>query len=87
MSQTAIPVARYRVNNTTNGGTTIQNISSNRIENRQVLDTKALQNITSRALTEVIQADIGGNVSFKIPTFGILPVPIPVKLPNNPHTT
>jgi hypothetical protein len=88
MAQTYVPVARYRVSAVTNGGTTIQAVTSTRTETRQVVDTKNLADTTARALTETIQADIGGSISFVIKIPNILPVPIPAPPPpNNPHTT
>jgi hypothetical protein len=88
MSQTYIPVERYRSSTVTNGGTTIQNISSVRSESRNVVDTKALTDVASRALTDQMQADIGGSVSFVLKIPNKLPVPIPIPPPpHNPHTS
>ena len=88
MAQTYIPLERYRTSSVTNGGTTTQTITSVRSENRTTTDTKNLTNITSRALTDQQQADIGGMVSFVVKIPNKLPVPIPTPPPpNNPHTS
>lgn len=88
MPQTFVPVARYRTSTVTNGGTTTQDIYNERTEARTVTDTKNLTDTTTRALTETIQADIGGAVSFTIRIPNILPVPLPAPPPpRNPHTT
>lgn len=71
MAQTFVPIARYRVNQVTNGGTTVQVVGSNR----------------NASQTETIQADIAGQVSFNVKIPGSLPVPIPPIFPLNPHTT
>lgn len=81
------PVETYRTSSVTNGGTTVQSITRVIAENRTVVDTKNLSNTNSRSLTETLQADIGGTISFVIKNTNRSPVEIPIRVPQNPNTT
>lgn len=87
MSVGFFPVENYRQSTVTNGGTTVQDITRTIDENRTVTDTKNLTNLTTRNLTETIQADIGSNVKFRITNTNKTPIPIPSPQPVNPNTT
>lgn len=88
MAQTYVPTVRTRTSTVTNGGTTVQDIYNTRTEDRTVTDTKNLTDLTTRALTETIQADIGGPLTFTVDIVPFLPVQLPrPPYPNTPHTT
>jgi len=65
----------------------VQDITRDITEDRTVTNTKNLTNLTTRALTETIQADIGSSVKFRIANSNRAPIPIPASLPVNPNTT
>jgi hypothetical protein len=70
-----------------NTGDTTQYIYNDRTEDRTVTDTKDITELTTKALTETIQADIGGPVSFVVKIPFRSPILIPTPVPINPFTT